>query len=855
MSNAMRSSKSILAGLAAGALGAGVLAFAAAPAAQAGVGATVAFDYPSATIVATASDFGAVPVPISVYDSSGDAADSMTGVAVQVTVAAPTTADFDDTVGVSLNGGTTSINQSSASTADLALATIRPVSAPTAWPAVLTQDGAGTYTITAKLISTGSGSVLSTATMPVQVVANTAAPAATVAFINGSGNVIGNIGVSADDSVATVGLAVVNATGGPYWIRDDSVTLSSNSSTLGFGASATQSRGAAPGTYVFDPNGAGDTTGAAGTKTATGVVTPVSPSLAVGSGTVTFNVGDVVASAPMTVNLTTTPAFYVVDDTWQVPPGTSKLAFSIALEQGATSGTLPWNATSNATGGRLTAAGGASSVVVDQTSVELNVNAAASAAGSVVRFTAGASGPYTKTVNVVFATPAATVETAAPIAKLADPAALPGTITDQYGNALPGTWAIRVLNGASVSCSASVTPIATTTADASGKFLATVPAANSPSTPGAATFTVCASNGFTSANANASITYTQSGGVTSLTAAGTISTGTATSLPVVQVPGTGVANLSTLTSQQQTATTTLTPAVISAAGTAFQITATVSPAANVVFTGTDGVRFSTAVAGSVLFSQGAATETVLASGTPATSTVSVYAIKPGVHTVTVTAGTTSTTYSFKAGVARGSIRTIEADPASLRIAPNEFKAISVKATDIYGNAVPDDTSITVALAGGGTLSAGTGTTSAAGVMTVYYTAPVGTGNGKAVWTAGTYVSGVIPGVADAKAEASTDITVTTGADKTILIVGERTTVSGKPGIKVEGDTTGFDAGAKMKPWVRFPGETEYNAGSARPTVSVAGDFTWQRKTGKKTYVFFSSEDDAIKSNRVIIAAN
>ena len=814
----------------------------------------MAFDYPSATIVATASDFDGVPVPISVYDSSGDAASSMTGVSVQITVAAPATADFDDTVGVSLNAGAPSINQSSASTADLATAELEPASAPGAWPAVLTQDGAGTYTITARLINTGSGAVLSTATMPVNVVANTAAPAATVVFLNGSGNVVGNIGVAADDSVATVGIAVVNSTGGPYWIRDDSVSLTSNSSTLGFGAAATQSRGVAPGTYVFNPDGAGDTTGAAGTKTATGVVTPVSSSLSVGSGNVTFNVGDVVPSATPTVSLSTTPAFQSADDTWQVPPGTSKLAFSVALSQGAATGTLPWNATSNATGGALNAAGGASTVVVDQTALEFNVNAAASAAGKVVRLTVGTGG-FAKTVNVEFATAAATVETAAPIAKLGDAAALPGTITDQYGNALPGTWAIRVLNGASVSCSASVTPIATTTANAAGVFAATVPAANSPSTPGSASFTVCASNGFTSANANASITYTATGGVTSLTVAGALSSGTATSLPVVQVPGTGVANLTTLTSQQQTATTTLTPAVISAAGTAFQLNATVSPAANVTFTGTDGVRFSTAVAGSVLYSQGAATETVLASGTPAVSTVSVYAIKPGVHTVTVTAGTSSTTYTFKAGVARGSIRFIEADPTSLRIAPNEFKAISVKATDIYGNAVPDDTSIAVALAGGGTLSANTGTTSAAGVMTVYYTAPVGTGNGRAVWGTSTYVSGVIPGIDAAKPEASTDIAVTTGADKTILIVGDRATVSGKPGIKIEGDTTGFDAGAKMKPWVRFPGQTEYSAGSARPTVSVAGDFTWQRKTGKKTYVFFSSEDDAVKSNRIIIAAN
>ena len=90
--------------------------------------------------------------------------------------------------------------------------------------------------------------------------------------------------------------------------------------------------------------------------------------------------------------------------------------------------------------------------------------------------------------------------------------------------------------------------------------------------------------------------------------------------------------------------------------------------------------------------------------------------------------------------------------------------------------------------------------------------------------------------------------------KTILIVGERGTVSGKPGIVVDGSTTGFDSGATVKPFVRFPGQTSYSEGSARPKISAVGDFEWQRKTGKKTYVYFTSDDGAVQSNRVIIDA-
>ena len=90
--------------------------------------------------------------------------------------------------------------------------------------------------------------------------------------------------------------------------------------------------------------------------------------------------------------------------------------------------------------------------------------------------------------------------------------------------------------------------------------------------------------------------------------------------------------------------------------------------------------------------------------------------------------------------------------------------------------------------------------------------------------------------------------------KTILIVGERGTVSGKPGILVDGTATGFDAGATVKPFVRFPGQSSYTEGSARPVISAVGDFEWQRKTGKKTYVYFTSDSGDVQSNRVIIPA-
>jgi hypothetical protein len=91
--------------------------------------------------------------------------------------------------------------------------------------------------------------------------------------------------------------------------------------------------------------------------------------------------------------------------------------------------------------------------------------------------------------------------------------------------------------------------------------------------------------------------------------------------------------------------------------------------------------------------------------------------------------------------------------------------------------------------------------------------------------------------------------------KSITITGNRTTVSGKPGIIVNGTTTGFKKGDTVVPYIRFPGETSFTQGSARPEIDADGSFSWQRKTGKKASVYFATEDGNLTSNRVTIQAN
>ena len=90
-------------------------------------------------------------------------------------------------------------------------------------------------------------------------------------------------------------------------------------------------------------------------------------------------------------------------------------------------------------------------------------------------------------------------------------------------------------------------------------------------------------------------------------------------------------------------------------------------------------------------------------------------------------------------------------------------------------------------------------------------------------------------------------------EKTMVITGSRGEVRGRPGVIISGSSTGM-VGEQVAPWVKFPGQTGYTQGSARRTISAEGDFTWQRRTGKKIYVYFRSVDSDVRSNRVIIGS-
>ena len=96
------------------------------------------------------------------------------------------------------------------------------------------------------------------------------------------------------------------------------------------------------------------------------------------------------------------------------------------------------------------------------------------------------------------------------------------------------------------------------------------------------------------------------------------------------------------------------------------------------------------------------------------------------------------------------------------------------------------------------------------------------------------------------------ITPTPEPTQSMIITGSREAVRGRTGIVVSGVASDGQTGTIIRPWVKLAGQTTYLQGQAMIEVDQAGQFTWQRRTGKKAYVYMKSMDGSIRSNRVII---
>lgn len=90
-----------------------------------------------------------------------------------------------------------------------------------------------------------------------------------------------------------------------------------------------------------------------------------------------------------------------------------------------------------------------------------------------------------------------------------------------------------------------------------------------------------------------------------------------------------------------------------------------------------------------------------------------------------------------------------------------------------------------------------------------------------------------------------------GSTASIIITGSRTTVKGKPGIRVDGSVSGLPANTKLAPKVKF-GKKKFQ--TLKPTISVKsnGKFVWQRRTKARTIIIIQTADGSVASNRVTI---
>jgi subtilisin family serine protease len=89
-----------------------------------------------------------------------------------------------------------------------------------------------------------------------------------------------------------------------------------------------------------------------------------------------------------------------------------------------------------------------------------------------------------------------------------------------------------------------------------------------------------------------------------------------------------------------------------------------------------------------------------------------------------------------------------------------------------------------------------------------------------------------------------------GAEEATLVI--RGSREGRV-VKVAGVATGLEA-VTLRPYFRFPGQRTFTRGNARRTVDSQGNVAWQRRTGKKFYVYLGTADGSVRSNRVTIAA-
>ncbi|MBM3686093.1 MAG: hypothetical protein FJW85_03720 [Actinobacteria bacterium] len=368
------------------------------------------------------------------------------------------------------------------------------------------------------------------------------------------------------------------------------------------------------------------------------------------------------------------------------------------------------------------------------------------------------------------------------------------------------------------------------------------------------------------------VTYSESGQPSVLTVAqaqsapATITPTTVqTAIPHVLVPFTGRAATSSGTPGTWTLPTASSPSGSgAAAGTMVTFTPTSVPAAQVEVRAPEGVWLSTS---SRADWDDGKSEVVVDSGSP----VYAYSTTVGTHALEFTVGTLVNDVQMRVSTTADAAYSVTSAVDDTTLVPGSFSTMSVKVVDAFGNPVPrttDDSGGVTAVATGQLMLSGFQSqarmlTDDSGVSTITLIAGRAAGDARVriappsttrtpAWQANYQrPAGFDPPVKSI----DIDFLVAnppTPVQPTVTIIGERTTLNGRSGIEITGETTDLPVGTTLFPWLRLTGQTAFARGASAITPDAEGDFTWSRVTSKVARVYVATADGAVRSNRVTI---
>jgi hypothetical protein len=693
-----------------------------------------------------------------------------------------------------------------------------------------------------------------------------------------------NIGFTDSDDSATLTISDADLTDGKHDIVVGSKTTTADSETI-----------------TFTPAGVLPALGvAAATLTATttgyGVETNVKTTLTTPSSTNVVKAGTVSAGGAETAYTVDTSVTTLVFTVSGYTPGA---AYQISIDSPA--GTPAFTAKDDTSNTTATAsntdaktlygiAGASGSVVVTiviaSTTAADVIGVSGNNANATSVDSADARVTYTAAAYAVAVTSPAVTPT---LAVTSTPVSMAGTVRDTYSNPVSG--AVVTVTGTVTPTGTAITGTATTAADGSWSLTMPATTATTTSVSLVAAAVKTGTPSITSASAVV-VNFNATGSPTSLTwddsiaganedsAAGT-TLDPATAYPATVVPYTGTVGGATgITDETYTIATAAFSTANDAVENCVALTPTTSPAGQVVFTGSAGVKFTTTACTTAQTVATLKDTITVASGTAA------YAIatKVGANTVTMKSGTitkTATFYAFNyfdaAAATNGdSVRNIAVDKTSISLKPGEFAVLTITATDAFGNLVKSITAgnggtVTAVASGqalveGPTLSKAVSAawdangqimigvigsqTAGTGTITI-------TGTGEQLGAAAGAATGTTAGTNGLTASvAKLTVNVTVVVPEVEVVYDKPTLSFAKSGSRIILSGTAVDGEGDIIIYVKSVGSTTWVEKAKTLEVAAPGDFNGSIRGFKTDKVIrVKQEGTGLFSNQIIVRAN